>query len=180
MCHEKDARSVDDCLACPVMLAVAGCSSSASSPTSSSPSPTVSGTRQHASTHTHHQIRKHHRESRGLPQRNDAVNVTRVLDQQCEGSDVSQPHSDGSAQFNGGAKVVGPERPPSVYGGITNLEMYSVTVTATNQKPGFEVRPPVTTRSRGGTVSNRPRKPGYRGYLPLAPHGWTGRNDSND
>lgn len=60
-------------------------------------------------------------------------NVTKVATNNPTVLDVSQPHSDGSATFNGGAKVVGAGKATlTVYGGITNLEMYSVNVTATN------------------------------------------------
>lgn len=60
-------------------------------------------------------------------------NVTKVTTNNAAVLDVSQPHSDGSAEFNGGAKVVGPGKAELVvYGGITNLELYSVSVTATN------------------------------------------------
>ncbi len=118
-----------------VMLAVAGCSSSASSPsspTSSSPSPTVSGT---SSVLPPIPITKSENITAKVGDYLNVTtpNVTRVSTNNAKVLDVSQPHSDGSAQFNGGAKVVGPGKATlSVYGGITNLEMYSVTVTATN------------------------------------------------
>ena len=95
-----------------VMLAVAGCSSSASSPTSSSPSPTVSGT------------------SSVLP----PIPITKSENITAKVGDylnVTTPNVTRVSTNN--AKVLGPGKATlSVYGGITNLEMYSVTVTATN------------------------------------------------
>ena len=58
-------------------------------------------------------------------------NVTKVTTDNPKVLQVSQPHSDGSAEFNGGAKVVGVGKANlTVFGGVTNLEMYSVSVNA--------------------------------------------------
>lgn len=59
-------------------------------------------------------------------------NVTKVATDNPSVLEVSQPHSDGSAEFNGGAKVVGAGTANlMVYGGITNDVIYTVKVTAT-------------------------------------------------
>lgn len=59
-------------------------------------------------------------------------NVTKVTTNNAKVLEVSQPYSDGSATFNGGAKVIGAGKATlTVFGGITNSEMYTVTVTAT-------------------------------------------------
>lgn len=58
--------------------------------------------------------------------------VTKVTTDNARVLEVSQPYSDGSATFNGGAKVIGAGQAKlRVFGGITNNEMYSVDVTAT-------------------------------------------------
>lgn len=57
-------------------------------------------------------------------------NVTKVTTDNPQVLEVSQPHSDGSATFNGGARVLAPGKAIlTVYGGITNSPMYSVNVT---------------------------------------------------
>ena len=58
-------------------------------------------------------------------------NVTKVTTNNPKVLTVTQPHSDGSATFNGGARVVSTGSATlTVYGGITNSEMYTVNVTA--------------------------------------------------
>lgn len=58
-------------------------------------------------------------------------NVTKVTTDNAKVLTVSQPHSDGSATFNGGARVIATGSATlTVYGGITNSEMYTVKVTA--------------------------------------------------
>lgn len=58
-------------------------------------------------------------------------NVTKVTTDNAKVLKVSQPHSDGSAEFNGGAEVIGAGKAVlSVYGGITNGVIYTVNVTA--------------------------------------------------
>lgn len=58
--------------------------------------------------------------------------VTKVTTNNAAVLEVSQPHSEGSAEFNGGARVLAPGQATlTVYGGITNSEMYTVKVTAT-------------------------------------------------
>lgn len=58
-------------------------------------------------------------------------NVTKVTTDNAKVLKVSQPHSDGSAEFNGGAQVIGKGTATlSVYGGITNGVIYTVNVTA--------------------------------------------------
>lgn len=58
-------------------------------------------------------------------------NVTKVTTNNSRVLQVTQPHSDGSATFNGGARVAGTGTATlTVYGGITNAEMYTVKVTA--------------------------------------------------
>jgi len=58
-------------------------------------------------------------------------NVSKVTTGDRRILDVSQAHSDGSATYAPGAKVIGPGATTfSVYGGITNSVMYVVNVTA--------------------------------------------------
>lgn len=58
-------------------------------------------------------------------------NVTKVTTDNPRVLEVSQPHSDGSATYNGGARVVSAGSATlTVYGGITNSEMYTAKITA--------------------------------------------------
>lgn len=58
-------------------------------------------------------------------------NVTKVTTNNPRVLEVTQPHSDGSATFNGGARVVGAGSATlTVYGGITNSVMYTAKITA--------------------------------------------------
>ena len=58
--------------------------------------------------------------------------VTKVTGSDPAVMDVSQPYSDGSATFNGGAAIIGEGTATLVvYGGAANKELYSVEVIAT-------------------------------------------------
>lgn len=46
--------------------------------------------------------------------------------------EVSQPYNDGSAQFNGGAKVIAAGNADLIVRGENNITLYTVNVTATN------------------------------------------------
>lgn len=57
--------------------------------------------------------------------------VTKVTTDNPGVLEVSQPHSDGSATFNAGAKLIGPGTSKlTVIGGATNSTMYAVTVSS--------------------------------------------------
>jgi len=63
-------------------------------------------------------------------------NVTKVTTDNPAVLKVSQPRTEGSAEFNGGAAVIAEGKAVlTVYGGATNSEMYSVTVTAAGRVP---------------------------------------------
>lgn len=112
-------------------LGLSGCSSNANSPSTSSPSPSGSGV---GTVLPPIMITKAESITVKVGDYLNVTtpNVTKVSTDNASVLDISQPHSDGSAQFNGGAKVVGPGKANLVvYGGITNLELYSVSVTAT-------------------------------------------------